>query len=275
MNCKSCGSPVEPGKKFCGECGQPVVVEPPSTEAPPPTPDDIHTQLAYEPAPPEEVWVLSRSDQEPVVLGDSTLIGRGTDCDYMLDDTQASRSHALIEKGEEGFTLTDQDSSNGTFVDDERIYGPVLLSVGDTILIGQTTFTFEQLEEVEEEIEEAVDQAAPPEPVVAEPDEPAQPVEPPAEPAPAQPPDESFCPSCGAAMEPGIAFCGECGHQLTAAPEAWDPIDSLEPQPINPRRLYFSRRGLMIGCGIIVGLMLSAACCYMVLLFAVDVLESL
>jgi predicted component of type VI protein secretion system len=228
-----------------------------------------------------------------VVLGDSTLIGRGTDCDYILDDTQASRSHALIEKGEEGFTLTDQDSSNGTFVDDERIYGPVLLSEGDTILIGQTTFTFEQLDEVEDEIEEAVDQAAPPEPVVAEPDEPApsaeavppaepqMPVEAPAEPVRAQAPAGKICPSCGAALEPGIAFCGECGHQLAGAPAAggvqaaapdWDPIDSMEPQPIDPKRPYFSRKGLRIGCLVLVGLALALTCFLYVLDYLVGLL---
>lgn len=287
MNCSSCGSPIEPGKKFCGECGQPVLIEPPPTEAPPPIPDEIPTMLAYEPAPPEEVWVLSRPGQEPIVLGDRTLIGRGTDCDYMLDDTQASRSHALIEKGEDGYTLTDLDSSNGTFVDEERIYGPVLLTEGDTIRIGQTNFSFEQLIEVEED--EA--QIIPPEPAIEKPPEPASPAEavPPAEPpkpveTPAEPvqvktPAGTFCPSCGAALEPGIGFCGECGHQLTAAPAAgqpqedipdWDPIDEMEPQPINPRKLYFSRRGLMIGCGVLLALLISASCCAVVVSYVVE-----
>lgn len=286
MNCSNCGSPIEPGKKFCGECGQPVVVEPPPTEAPPPIPDDIPTQLAYEPTPPEEVWVLSRPGQEPIVLGESTLFGRGTECDYMLDDTQASRRHALIEKGEEGYTLTDQDSSNGTFVDEERLYGSVLLTEGDTIRIGQTTFTFEQLDEGDE----GQARAAEPEPVVQKPAEPASPAEAvppaappppaeaPAEPIQAQAPERKFCPSCGAVLEPGIAFCGECGHQLPAEPVAgqpheavpdWDPIDSLAPQPID-RKLHFSRRGLLIGGGVILALLLSAICCAVVVSYVVE-----
>jgi predicted component of type VI protein secretion system len=224
------------------------------------------------------------------VLGDTTLIGRGTDCDYILDDTQASRSHALIEKGEDGYTLTDQDSSNGTFVDEERLFGPVLLSEGDTIRIGQTTFILEQLDESGEE--EA--QGAAPEPEAERSPEPAPPVEAvtpvepppafeapkPAEPVQAQAPAGKFCPSCGAALEPGIAFCGECGHQLAAAPAAWQPpeaaagawdaINSLEPQPINPRKLYFSRRGLLIGGGVILGLLLSAICCAVVVSYVVE-----
>ena len=40
----------------------------------------------------------------------------------------------------------------------------------------------------------------------------------PADPAPVAPtevaPKASFCPNCGAAVEPGDHFCGECGHKL-------------------------------------------------------------
>jgi pSer/pThr/pTyr-binding forkhead associated (FHA) protein len=270
MNCIHCGSPIEPGKKFCGECGQPVAVEPPPTEAPPPIPDDIATELVPMPIP-EEQWVLVRPGQDPIILGDSLLFGRGTDCDYVLDDSQASRKHALIEKGEEGYTLTDQDSSNGTFVNEERLYGPVLLSEGDTIRIGQTTFTFE-LEGEQEPVKPAV-KVDQPKPVPAMEEVKAAEPAPPVEPA-----DQSFCPECGASIDPGTTFCGACGHQLAsapAAPQAWDSVDSLEPQPINPRRLHFSRRGLLIGGGIILALLISAACCAVTLSFAVQLLESL
>lgn len=295
MNCSNCGSPIEPGKKFCGDCGQPVIAEPPPTEAPPPLPDDIPTQMVEMPAPPEPRWILARPGLEPIELGERLLLGRGTDCDYVLDDTQASRQHALIEKGDDGFTLTDQDSSNGTFVNEERIYGPVLLSEGDAVRIGQTTFTFE-LQEVDEEAAQAeaeeIEVASLAEPVApAEPEPKAAPVEPPAEPlTPVEPPEEAapveeqamqFCPECGAAIEPGIAFCGECGHHFSAAPEqpasavppgVWDPEDSLEPQPINPKRLYFSRKGLGIGCLVIVALGLALTCFIYVLDYLVGLL---
>jgi pSer/pThr/pTyr-binding forkhead associated (FHA) protein len=271
MNCNNCGSPVEPGKKFCGECGQPVAVEPPPTEAPPPLPDDIPTLLFEEPSPPEEIWVLARPGQDPIILGDSTMFGRGTDCDQILEDTQASRRHALIEKGEEGFTLTDQESSNGTFVNEERIYGPVLLAEGDEVRIGQTMFTFERAGD-EEPAKPAVKAD---EPKAAPVEDEVKIVE------PVMPISQSLCPECGASLTPGIAFCGACGHQMEAAPAvaqpqvaapgAWDPEDSLEPQPLaNPKRLHFSRKGLGIGCLVIVGLGITMLCFLYVLEFLIE-----
>ena len=269
MNCSNCGSPIEPGKKFCGECGQPVAVEPPPTEAPPPIPDAIPTELAPPPVP-EEQWALTRPGQDPVMLGESILLGRGTDCDFILDDTQASRQHALIEQGEEGFTLTDQESSNGTFVNEERLFGPVLLAEGDAIRIGQTIFTFERIGD-EEPVKAAVKVDEPkPVPAVAE-------VE---AAAPVEPAGQSHCPECGASIASGVTFCGSCGHQLSdaaevplpqaAAPGAWDPDDSLEPQPINPRRLHMSRRGLGIGCLVVVGLGLTTLCFLYILEFLIE-----
>jgi hypothetical protein len=269
MNCNHCGSPIDPGKKFCGECGQPVAVEPPPTEAPPPIPDAIPTELAPPPVP-EEQWALVRPGQDPIILSESTSLGRGTDCDYMLDDTQASRQHALIEQSEEGFMLTDQESSNGTFVNEDRIYGPVQLTAGDEIRIGQTTFTFELLGE-EQPVKQAVKVDAPkPAPVVEEVKE-AEPL---------QQVGQSYCPECGAGIAVGVTFCGSCGHQLSGAPAvplpqaatpgAWDADDSLDPQPINPRRLHFSRRGLGIGCLVIVGLGLTTLCFLYVLEYLIE-----
>jgi S-DNA-T family DNA segregation ATPase FtsK/SpoIIIE len=50
----------------------------------------------------------------------SVTIGReGTDLE--LDDPEVSRQHASIEIGDEGVTLKDLGSRNGTYVGDERV----------------------------------------------------------------------------------------------------------------------------------------------------------
>jgi predicted Zn finger-like uncharacterized protein len=50
-----------------------------------------------------------------------TTIGR-TGCDFNVNDPEASRQHAVIEVVGERVLLRDLDSTNGTFIDNERIH---------------------------------------------------------------------------------------------------------------------------------------------------------
>lgn len=65
------------------------------------------------------------------------LIGRDPNCDIVIitHDKQVSRRHAQITINEEEVILNDLDSKNGTHVNSERIYEPVVLNDGDTIQI--------------------------------------------------------------------------------------------------------------------------------------------
>ncbi len=49
------------------------------------------------------------------------LLGRGDDCAIRIMDRTVSRVHALLCGTPEGFVLTDQGSTNGTWIDGERI----------------------------------------------------------------------------------------------------------------------------------------------------------
>ncbi len=62
-------------------------------------------------------------------------IGRVDDCDVVLPDTGISRSHALVDLVGENWQVTDR-SSNGTFLNDQRLGLPVLLSQGDQLRLG-------------------------------------------------------------------------------------------------------------------------------------------
>ncbi len=50
-----------------------------------------------------------------------TTIGRSPDCDIFLDDVTVSRRHAVVGRGDAGFTIEDLGSLNGTFLNRSRI----------------------------------------------------------------------------------------------------------------------------------------------------------
>lgn len=70
------------------------------------------------------------------------LLGRATNCDIVLDDLNASRTHAEVFRESPGvWGLADLGSTNGTLVNGKHI-ASVLLNNGDRITIGTTTFVF-------------------------------------------------------------------------------------------------------------------------------------
>ncbi|MBI4663504.1 MAG: FHA domain-containing protein [Verrucomicrobia bacterium] len=71
---------------------------------------------------------------------DTIVIGRGLDCDVVINDTKASRRHCRLTRGDSGFVLEDLESKNGTYVDGQRIGKPVVLKPNQTFKIGDTVF---------------------------------------------------------------------------------------------------------------------------------------
>jgi hypothetical protein len=90
--------------------------------------------------------MLFCSPHPPVALGprDTVSIGRSRGCDLRLPGGDASRRHAEIAGGPDGFTITDLGSTNGTFVNDQRIQTHAL-QPGDRIEIGNNLITFCQV----------------------------------------------------------------------------------------------------------------------------------
>jgi hypothetical protein len=69
-------------------------------------------------------------------------IGRKASAEVSLADAKVSREHARIVLTADGYTITDLDSLNGTFVAGERITGSRVLRDGDSIAIGHSRFRF-------------------------------------------------------------------------------------------------------------------------------------
>ena len=77
-------------------------------------------------------------------LGDNRVgIGRGTDVEVRIDNSEISRHHAVIIRGSGAYWVVDVASTNGTWRNSERIaQQPVQIHPGDTIRFGPATFTF-------------------------------------------------------------------------------------------------------------------------------------
>ena len=79
----------------------------------------------------------------PVGLG-TTTIGRLPDRDVVILDPRASRAHAEIRFGADGYLIVDSGSGNGTTIGGQRIREQ-LLADGDVIVIGDTEIEFRVL----------------------------------------------------------------------------------------------------------------------------------
>lgn len=74
------------------------------------------------------------------------LIGRASECTLRAGSDAISRRHCLITRTEEGATIQDLGSRNGTLVNDNKIEGEVPLHHGDEIRVGPLHFRFEAVE---------------------------------------------------------------------------------------------------------------------------------
>ena len=82
------------------------------------------------------------TDRSFSLTNSRVLIGRATNCDIVLDDLNASRTHAeIFRESPSVWGLADLGSTNGTLVNGKHI-ASVLLNDGDRITIGTTTFVF-------------------------------------------------------------------------------------------------------------------------------------
>lgn len=71
-------------------------------------------------------------------LGDELIIGRGERCKLILDDTYVSTVHARIFAKGDAYMLEDLGSTNGTYLNRNRVTSPVELHRGDQVKIGKT-----------------------------------------------------------------------------------------------------------------------------------------
>src|ERR1700693_3192346 len=81
-----------------------------------------------------------------VDLGSTPLtIGHTPDNQLVLADSEVSSHHAEIYPQEQDYAIIDLGSTNGTFVNNQRLTSnvPTLLHAGDIVVIGDTRFSYD------------------------------------------------------------------------------------------------------------------------------------
>lgn len=90
------------------------------------------------------VWKNPEGKSRDFPLADGLRIGRAADCDIQLEDDYASSLHAVVTREGEGWLYTDAGSTNGSWVDRQRLEAPLLVRPGTTVRIGKSTLRFEK-----------------------------------------------------------------------------------------------------------------------------------
>jgi pSer/pThr/pTyr-binding forkhead associated (FHA) protein len=100
------------------------------------------------------MWILTTDDttvDPPIVIRLATdsqrTLGRANRSDFILDAALVSRVHCrLLTDARGDLSVEDLDSTNGTFVNDQRVSGRAALSPGDRLRVGRVELSVRKAE---------------------------------------------------------------------------------------------------------------------------------
>jgi len=90
-----------------------------------------------------EISIAGELEKRYVVGPLGLKIGRVAPADVVLADSKVSRSHCTIELKDDLLYVSDLNSTNGTFVDGNRVNGAAVLPVGSTLMVGHFALVHE------------------------------------------------------------------------------------------------------------------------------------
>jgi hypothetical protein len=84
------------------------------------------------------LWVEGNGDSQPLQFtGQAVAIGRDPLCDMILDNSTVSAQHARLTFRQGQWWLEDLRSTNGTYLNEEVVLEPVVITSGDQLRCGQ------------------------------------------------------------------------------------------------------------------------------------------
>ena len=87
-------------------------------------------------------FLTDPTGREHPMGGAITTIGRALENDIVITSKRVSREHARLQRDGWRVVLEDLGSTNGTFLNDERVLEPIALHDGDCIKIGDVALAF-------------------------------------------------------------------------------------------------------------------------------------
>jgi hypothetical protein len=149
VHCPECGFQNPEAANYCSKCGALLIHDE----------QGAHTTMSFTPEEEAEDESLSldtlriegpalvvragggRAGETFALEHDRTSLGRAPECEVFLDDVTVSRRHSVITRSPDGFTLHDEGSLNGTYVNRRRVES-AKLEDGDEVQIGKYKLTF-------------------------------------------------------------------------------------------------------------------------------------
>ena len=187
---------------------------------------------------------------------DEVVVGREISNDIVINDSEVSRRHARLVLDAGRYVLEDFGSTNGSFVNGQRLIGPHALSVGEVIMFGENVALSFEVQYDADATVVGGQEVAPLQPAVPPPQ-----VYPPAQPAPQYAPPPAYAPPQPAPYYAPPPQQSAYAGQVPAGPET--------PLPMEPPKKRGAGTWIAAGCGclVVIGLLLAAV------LFVIDYLN--